>query len=129
MFPLGNLTKNQVRKIACEYEMDYIVKKKESRGICFIGSRNFKHFISQVCMCPKKLFYCVFLVVRFFFFCKAQKIEYNKCNISNEEYAAMVPQTFCRCLIIGICFRILYLLFIMFMAFIGLLYYTLNLQK
>jgi tRNA-specific 2-thiouridylase len=58
MFPLGDLTKNQVRKIACEYEMDYIVKKKESRGICFIGSRNFKNFISQVCMCPKKLLLC-----------------------------------------------------------------------
>lgn len=63
------------------------------------------------------------------FFCEAQKVEYNKCNISNEEYTAVVPQTFCKYLVIGICFRILYLLFIMFMAFIGLSCYTLNLQK
>lgn len=47
MFPLGNLMKNEVRRIAAESGMDYIVKKKESRGICFIGSRNFKNFISQ----------------------------------------------------------------------------------
>ncbi|XP_021927232.1 mitochondrial tRNA-specific 2-thiouridylase 1 isoform X2 [Zootermopsis nevadensis] len=47
MFPLGNLTKNQVRRIACEHEMYHIVKKKESRGICFIGSRNFRNFISE----------------------------------------------------------------------------------
>jgi len=49
MFPLGNLMKNQVRRIAAESGLDYIVKKKESTGICFIGSRNFKNFISQVC--------------------------------------------------------------------------------
>lgn len=41
--------KNQVRRIAAESGLDYIVKKKESTGICFIGSRNFKNFISQVC--------------------------------------------------------------------------------
>lgn len=47
MFPLGNLMKSQVRRIAAESGLDYIVKKKESTGICFIGLRNFKNFISQ----------------------------------------------------------------------------------
>jgi tRNA-specific 2-thiouridylase len=54
MFPLGNLTKSQVKRIARESGMDYIVKKKESRGICFIGSRNFKKFMSEVCPVHKK---------------------------------------------------------------------------
>jgi tRNA-specific 2-thiouridylase len=49
MFPLGNLTKSQVKRIANETGMDYIAKKKESTGICFIGSRNFKKFIAEVC--------------------------------------------------------------------------------
>jgi tRNA-specific 2-thiouridylase len=48
MFPVGNLMKNEVRQIAAESGLDYIVRKKESTGICFIGSRNFKNFISQV---------------------------------------------------------------------------------
>ena len=56
MFPLGNLMKNQVRRIAAESGLDYIVKKKESTGICFIGSRNFKNFISQVCTTLKETF-------------------------------------------------------------------------
>jgi hypothetical protein len=54
MFPLGNLTKSQVKRIARESGMEYVVKKKESRGICFIGSRNFKKFISEVCPIKKK---------------------------------------------------------------------------
>jgi tRNA-specific 2-thiouridylase len=54
MFPLGNLTKSQVKRVATESGMDYIVKKKESTGICFIGSRNFKKFISEVCTICKK---------------------------------------------------------------------------
>jgi hypothetical protein len=55
MFPLGNLTKSQVKRIVRETGMDYIVKKKESRGICFIGSRNFKKFMSEVRPMHKKL--------------------------------------------------------------------------
>jgi tRNA-specific 2-thiouridylase len=54
MFPLGNLTKSEVKRIARESGMDYIAKKKESKGICFIGSRNFKKFISEVCPMHKK---------------------------------------------------------------------------
>lgn len=56
MFPLGYLMKSQVKRIAAESGMDYIVKKKESKGICFIGSRNFKHFISEVCTVQRESF-------------------------------------------------------------------------
>ncbi|XP_067002553.2 mitochondrial tRNA-specific 2-thiouridylase 1 [Anabrus simplex] len=47
IFPLGNLTKNYVKDIAHHAGLDYIVKKKESMGICFIGSRHFQAFISE----------------------------------------------------------------------------------
>ncbi|CAG7786999.1 unnamed protein product [Allacma fusca] len=47
MFPLGNLYKHQVRKIALENNMLKVSKKPDSTGICFIGKRNFKDFISE----------------------------------------------------------------------------------
>lgn len=46
MFPLGNLTKPEVRKIAAEHHLA-TAKKKDSMGICFIGEKNFKQFLSQ----------------------------------------------------------------------------------
>ncbi|CDZ16534.1 tRNA-specific 2-thiouridylase MnmA [Candidatus Johnevansia muelleri] len=46
LFPLGNLEKSTVRKIA-EKESLITSKKKDSMGICFIGKRKFKNFISQ----------------------------------------------------------------------------------
>lgn len=47
MFPIGNLIKTQVKKIALEHNLDRIAQRKESMGICFIGSRNFQQFISE----------------------------------------------------------------------------------
>jgi tRNA-specific 2-thiouridylase len=46
LFPIGHLPKTEVRKIAAKY--DLITKdKKDSTGICFIGERNFKNFLSN----------------------------------------------------------------------------------
>src|SRR5690606_23829778 len=46
MFPIGHLPKPEVRKIA-EAAGLYTAKKKDSTGVCFIGERNFKEFLSQ----------------------------------------------------------------------------------
>ncbi len=46
LFPIGELTKTDVRKIAQEAELS-IYDKKDSTGICFIGERNFKKFLSE----------------------------------------------------------------------------------
>lgn len=46
MFPLGTITKPEVRKIADELNLS-IAKKKDSTGICFIGERNFREFLSN----------------------------------------------------------------------------------
>ena len=45
MFPIGDIEK-EVRKIAEEQDLA-TAKKKDSTGICFIGERNFKSFLSQ----------------------------------------------------------------------------------
>ncbi|CAH0551031.1 unnamed protein product [Brassicogethes aeneus] len=47
MFPLGNLHKSQVKNIALENGLEKYARKKESMGICFIGSRNFQNFIKE----------------------------------------------------------------------------------
>ncbi|HET7578004.1 MAG TPA: tRNA 2-thiouridine(34) synthase MnmA [Bacillales bacterium] len=46
MFPLGELPKPEVRKIAREAGLA-TADKKDSTGICFIGERDFKTFLSQ----------------------------------------------------------------------------------
>lgn len=46
MFPIGHLPKSEVRRIASEAGL-VTAKKKDSTGICFIGKRNFKQFLSQ----------------------------------------------------------------------------------
>ena len=46
LFPVGNLNKEEVRKIAEEMELS-TAKKKDSTGICFIGERNFKEFLKN----------------------------------------------------------------------------------
>ncbi|WP_068615881.1 tRNA 2-thiouridine(34) synthase MnmA [Paenibacillus tuaregi] len=46
MFPIGHLPKPEVRRIAEEADL-YTAKKKDSTGVCFIGERNFREFLSQ----------------------------------------------------------------------------------
>ena len=46
LFPLGNLFKDEVRKLAFKFGLPNY-NKKDSTGICFIGKRNFKQFISR----------------------------------------------------------------------------------
>lgn len=47
MFPVGDLTKDLVRRIACDNGLEKIAKKDESTGICFIGKRNFQNFFAE----------------------------------------------------------------------------------
>ena len=44
LFPLADIDKPEVRKIAQEYDL-VTAKKKDSTGICFIGERNFTKFL------------------------------------------------------------------------------------
>ena len=46
LFPLEGISKEEVRKIARELELD-IANKKDSTGVCFIGERNFKQFLNN----------------------------------------------------------------------------------
>jgi tRNA-specific 2-thiouridylase len=46
LFPIGHLEKKTVRKVALDYDLA-TATKKDSTGICFIGERNFKSFLSQ----------------------------------------------------------------------------------
>lgn len=46
LFPIGMLKKLQVRAIAAQEKL-VTAYKKDSTGICFIGKRNFNHFLSK----------------------------------------------------------------------------------
>ena len=46
VFPVGGMTKAQVRQIAAAHQLP-VSAKKDSTGVCFIGERNFKKFLSE----------------------------------------------------------------------------------
>ena len=46
LFPIGHLTKKEVRQIAVDAELA-TAHKKDSTGICFIGEKDFKEFLSN----------------------------------------------------------------------------------
>ena len=46
LFPVGDIKKEEVRKIALSYDL-ITAKKKDSTGICFIGERNFQNFLKN----------------------------------------------------------------------------------
>jgi len=46
LFPLGDIDKTEVRKIANELSLS-IANKKDSTGICFIGERDFRQFLKN----------------------------------------------------------------------------------
>ena len=47
VFPIGELTKQEVRRIADELQLESVAQKKDSTGICFIGERNFRQFLKN----------------------------------------------------------------------------------
>ncbi len=52
LFPIGDIDKEEVRKIAIENDL-YVAKKKDSTGICFIGERRFSEFLSNYILTKK----------------------------------------------------------------------------
>ena len=46
LFPIGDMLKKDVRKVAEEYHL-ITADKKDSTGVCFIGERNFKEFLQN----------------------------------------------------------------------------------
>ncbi|KAL4715666.1 hypothetical protein ACJJTC_006245 [Scirpophaga incertulas] len=47
MFPLANLLKNEVRRIAKSEGLINVANKKDSTGMCFIGKKRFQDFIED----------------------------------------------------------------------------------
>ena len=55
LFPIGHIEKKQVREIAEKFGLTTF-NKKDSTGICFIGERNFKKFLSNYIKAQKGKF-------------------------------------------------------------------------
>lgn len=47
IFPLGGLTKDEVRNIAIDKNLEYLNKKKESQEICFIPDNDYRKFLKD----------------------------------------------------------------------------------
>ena len=48
LFPVGHLTKNDVRGIAQKEGLNWLLKRRSSKGICFVGKQNdFAEFLTN----------------------------------------------------------------------------------
>ena len=47
LFPLGEMHKEMVKKMAGAAGLEWVAQKRESMGICFVGKRDFKEFLDQ----------------------------------------------------------------------------------
>jgi len=47
LFPLGDLTKDEVRQIAAAHGFDALVKKPESQEVCFIPDNDYRGFLER----------------------------------------------------------------------------------
>jgi len=47
LFPLGHLTKNEVRKMALQNGLKETAQKQESMGVCFLGGTNYRDFLEE----------------------------------------------------------------------------------
>ena len=47
LFPLADIEKKDVRRIARELDLSSVMDKKDSTGVCFIGERNFRLFLQN----------------------------------------------------------------------------------
>ncbi len=90
LFPIGNLKKSQVRKIAKANKFPNW-SKQSSRGICFIGKTNFKKFLQKkisnkqgLVMSPKKEIIGVH--PGSFYFTIGERIGPSKGFIINKDY-------------------------------------------
>ena len=54
LFPLGDLTKDEVRRIAAEHGYDALVKKPESQEVCFIPDNDYRGFLAREGVHPKQ---------------------------------------------------------------------------
>jgi tRNA-specific 2-thiouridylase len=47
LFPLGNLTKSEVREMALQNGLKETARKQESMGVCFLGGTNYRDFLKE----------------------------------------------------------------------------------
>lgn len=47
LFPLGDIQKPEVRRLAHELGLESVMDKKDSTGVCFIGERHFREFLQN----------------------------------------------------------------------------------
>lgn len=47
LFPLGKMTKAEVRQMALNYGLKETARKQESMGVCFLGGTNYRDFLAQ----------------------------------------------------------------------------------